>query len=142
MNLPNQNNPMTRKERTLRGLRYFLGVYAAMVVPVLVCWLWTAGPIERHQPYHSIDQWYRLCFPVALLAWGVACFPRRRRWHRVAAGIFVVVAIAACGVLAGSLPAKQMRILSAWLAIHEDELYAAWNRAVRGEAPGKIQPLA
>ena len=45
-------------------------------------------------------------------------------------------------LLAGSLPAKQMRILSAWLAIHEDELYAAWNRAVRGEAPGKIQPLA
>lgn len=79
---------------------------------------------------------------MALLAWGVACFPRRRRWHRVAAGIFVVVAIAACGVLAGSLPARQMRILSAWLAIHEDELYAAWNRAVRGEAPGKIQPLA
>jgi hypothetical protein len=45
-------------------------------------------------------------------------------------------------LLAGSLPAKQMRILSAWLAIHEEELYAAWNRAVRGEAPGKIQPLA
>lgn len=44
-------------------------------------------------------------------------------------------------LLAGSLPLKQMRILSAWLAIHEDELYAAWNRAVRGEAPGKIQPL-
>lgn len=45
-------------------------------------------------------------------------------------------------LLAGSLPLKQMRILSAWLAIHEEELYAAWNKAVRGEAPGKIQPLA
>ena len=100
MTLSNQNNPMTRKERILRGLRYYLGVYAAMVVPVLVCWLWTAGPIERHMPYHSIDQWYRLCSPVALLAWSVACFPRRCRWHRVAAGIFVVVAIVSCGVLA------------------------------------------
>ena len=100
MNTTNQNNPMTRKNRTLRGLRYFLGVYAAMVVPVLVCWLWTAGPVERHMPYHSIHQWYRLCGPVALLAWGVACFPRRCRWHRVAAGIFVVAAIVSCGVLA------------------------------------------
>ena len=39
-------------------------------------------------------------------------------------------------------PLERVGILSAWLAIHEDELYAAWNRAVRGEAPGKIQPLA
>ncbi len=45
-------------------------------------------------------------------------------------------------LLAGSLPAKQMRILSAWLAIHEEELYAAWNKAVRNEAPGKIAPLS
>ena len=37
---------------------------------------------------------------------------------------------------------KQMRILSAWLAIHEEELYAAWNKAVRNEAPGKIAPLS
>ena len=45
-------------------------------------------------------------------------------------------------LLAGTLPARQMRILSAWLAIHEDDLYAAWNKAVRGEDPGKIQPLS
>lgn len=44
-------------------------------------------------------------------------------------------------LLAGSLSLKQMRILSGWLAIHEDELMEAWNRTVRGEAPGKIQPL-
>ena len=45
-------------------------------------------------------------------------------------------------LLAGSLPERQMRILSAWLAIHEEELYAAWNKAVRGEPPGKIAPLS
>lgn len=45
-------------------------------------------------------------------------------------------------LLAGSLPVKQMRILSAWLAIHENELYAAWNKAVRNEPPGKIEPLS
>ena len=45
-------------------------------------------------------------------------------------------------LLAGSLPVKQMRILSAWLAIHEEELYAAWNKAVRNEPPGNIDPLS
>ena len=45
-------------------------------------------------------------------------------------------------LLAGALPVKQMRILSAWLAIHEEELYAAWNKAVRNEPPGKIAPLS
>ena len=45
-------------------------------------------------------------------------------------------------LLAGSLPVKQMRIVSAWLAIHEDELYAAWNKAVRNEPPGTIEPLS
>ena len=44
-------------------------------------------------------------------------------------------------LLAGSLPERQMRMLSAWLVIHEEELYAAWNKAVRREVPGKIAPL-
>ena len=45
-------------------------------------------------------------------------------------------------LLAGMLPARQMRLVSAWLAIHEDELYADWNKAVRGEPPEKIAPLS
>ena len=36
-------------------------------------------------------------------------------------------------LLAGSLPV--------WAAIHEDELYAAWNNAVRNIPFGKIEPL-
>jgi hypothetical protein len=44
-------------------------------------------------------------------------------------------------LLAGSLPVKQLKLVQAWLAIHEDELYAAWNRAVRNEPVGKIEPL-
>ena len=44
-------------------------------------------------------------------------------------------------MLAGSLPAKQLKILTAWLCIHEDELYAAWNKAVRGLHFDKIEPL-
>jgi hypothetical protein len=44
-------------------------------------------------------------------------------------------------ILDGSLPRKQMRLLWAWLELHEEELYKAWNNAVRGETPLKISPL-
>ena len=44
-------------------------------------------------------------------------------------------------VLEGSLPAKQYRILAGWMAIHEDELYAAWNNAVRSIPFEWIEPL-
>ena len=44
-------------------------------------------------------------------------------------------------LLAGSIPVKQLKMVQAWLAIHEDELYRAWNHAVRGEPLGKIEPL-
>ena len=44
-------------------------------------------------------------------------------------------------MLAGSLPVKQLKLVLAWAAIHEDELYAAWNKAVRNEPFGKIEPL-
>ena len=44
-------------------------------------------------------------------------------------------------VLEGKLPQWQYRILSGWLAIHEDELYAAWNNAVRQIPFEKIDPL-
>lgn len=42
-------------------------------------------------------------------------------------------------VLAGTLPRKQHRMVSGWLAIHEDEVYAAWNDAVRGIAFTRIE---
>ncbi|MGN0159334.1 MAG: DUF4160 domain-containing protein [Brotaphodocola sp.] len=44
-------------------------------------------------------------------------------------------------VLAGSIPVKQYRMVSGWLALHEDELYKAWNKAVRNEKFDKIAPL-
>lgn len=44
-------------------------------------------------------------------------------------------------LLSGNLPTRQLRLVSGWLALHEDELYAAWNKAVRGESVGKIEPL-
>ena len=44
-------------------------------------------------------------------------------------------------LLAGSLPVKQFKLVQAWAAIHEDELYEAWNKAVRNIPFGKIDPL-
>ena len=44
-------------------------------------------------------------------------------------------------VLDGSLPLKQYRLLSGWMALHEDELYKAWNLAVRSMKFDKIDPL-
>lgn len=44
-------------------------------------------------------------------------------------------------LLAGSLPIKQLRLVQAWATIHEDELYAAWNNAIKGIPFGKIDPL-
>lgn len=44
-------------------------------------------------------------------------------------------------LLAGSLPVKQLKLVQAWAAIHEDELYTAWNNAVRNIPFEKIRPL-
>jgi hypothetical protein len=44
-------------------------------------------------------------------------------------------------LLAGKLPVKQLKLVQAWAVIHEDELYAAWNNAVRSIPFDKIDPL-
>jgi hypothetical protein len=45
-------------------------------------------------------------------------------------------------MLSGSIPAKQLKIINAWLAIHEEEVYAAWNKAVKNEHFDQIEPLS
>ena len=42
---------------------------------------------------------------------------------------------------AGHLPVKQLKLVQAWAVIHEDELYQAWNNAVRSLPFNKIEPL-
>jgi len=44
-------------------------------------------------------------------------------------------------LLAGSLPVKKLTILQAWMILHEEELYAAWNKAVKNEQFDTIEPL-
>ncbi len=45
-------------------------------------------------------------------------------------------------LLAGNLPARQLKMVIGWLALHEEEAYAAWNLAVQGEHFDKIPPLS
>ncbi|MEN9373269.1 MAG: hypothetical protein RIR79_821 [Pseudomonadota bacterium] len=53
----------------------------------------------------------------------------------------VVIAIPNGEVLEGELPARQMKLLQAWIEIHRDELMADWYLASTGQTPFKIDPL-
>ena len=44
-------------------------------------------------------------------------------------------------VLEGELPAKQMKLIQAWMALHEDELAANWRLLSEGEGYFKVDPL-
>ncbi len=44
-------------------------------------------------------------------------------------------------VLEGSIPNRQLKLLLAWMAIHEDELRANWELLSKGEGYFKIEPL-
>ncbi len=53
----------------------------------------------------------------------------------------VVVRIPDGEVLDGQLPARQMKLLQAWIELHRDELMADWHLASTGQTPYKIDPL-
>lgn len=44
-------------------------------------------------------------------------------------------------LISGSLPIKKLKLLQAWMILHEDELYKAWNNAVQGNPFDSIKPL-
>ena len=44
-------------------------------------------------------------------------------------------------ILEGDIPAKKLRLLQAWITIHEEELLADWALAVKGEPVFPIEPL-
>ncbi|MCX7192190.1 MAG: DUF4160 domain-containing protein [Proteobacteria bacterium] len=44
-------------------------------------------------------------------------------------------------ILEGALPAKQNKLVQAWMALHADELMADWKLAAAGSTPYKIDPL-
>jgi len=52
-----------------------------------------------------------------------------------------VIAIPEGILLEGSLPPKKLRLVQAWIDIHEEELMANWSLAVKGEPVFPITPL-
>ena len=60
--------------------------------------------------------------------------------HVVCGGAKAVLALDGT-LLEGKLPPKQLRALLVWMDFREDELKAAWEKAVRKEHFGKIKPL-
>lgn len=52
-----------------------------------------------------------------------------------------VVSILDSTILEGDLPAKKMKLVTAWIEIHQEELLANWALAVKGEQVFKIDPL-
>lgn len=44
-------------------------------------------------------------------------------------------------LLSGALPTKKLKLVQAWMILHEDELYKAWNNAVQGIPFEEIKPL-
>ena len=52
-----------------------------------------------------------------------------------------VILIPDGNLLEGDLPAKKLRLVQAWIAIHEEELMADWALAANGEPVFPIDPL-
>lgn len=52
-----------------------------------------------------------------------------------------VLAIPEGDILEGALPRAKLRLVLAWIEIHEEELMTDWNLAACGKAPLKIDPL-
>ena len=44
-------------------------------------------------------------------------------------------------VLEGKLPKAKMKLVDAWIEIHQEDLMADWQLALNGEAVFKIEPL-
>ena len=69
---------------------------------------------------------------------------QQHRWphlHIEYQGRMSVVSIPDGEVLEGELPPKKLRLVQAWIAIHEEELMADWALATKGEPVFPIDPL-
>ena len=51
------------------------------------------------------------------------------------------ISLADGSVFDGELPAKQLKMVQAWIEIHQEELMVDWELAVNGEEPFRIAPL-
>ena len=56
-------------------------------------------------------------------------------------GCEAVISIPEGNLLEGTLAPKKLKMVQAWIAIHEDELMADWALAAKGEPVYPIPPL-
>ena len=56
-------------------------------------------------------------------------------------GYSVVLSIPDGDILAGDFPSKKLKIVRAWLEIHQEDLMADWELAVNGKTIFTIEPL-
>ena len=61
--------------------------------------------------------------------------------HVEYSGEEAVVSIPDGGVMEGSLRSAKLKLVQAWIEIHQDELMADWRLAVNGQPVFKIEPL-
>jgi hypothetical protein len=52
-----------------------------------------------------------------------------------------VISIPEGELLEGSLKGSKMKLIGAWIEIHQEELMADWNLAVKGQQVFNIEPL-
>ena len=52
------------------------------------------------------------------------------------------ITIEGLSLMAGRLPPRALGLVTEWAALHQDELREAWERAMRNEPVGKIEPLS
>lgn len=53
----------------------------------------------------------------------------------------VILNILDLEIIGGEIPTKQLRLVLAWMEIHQEELLANWKLCQNGEKPFKIESL-
>jgi hypothetical protein len=87
--------------------------------------------------------------PIISMFYGIIIYMyyRDNKQHHIAhihveyQGAEAVISIPNGELLDGQIPNKQLKMVQAWIVIHEDELLADWQIAVREENLFKIDPL-
>jgi hypothetical protein len=64
--------------------------------------------------------------------------PHFHAYYQENVGIF---GIAPIELIAGTLPARQRRLVEAWAELHQDELRRDWELLQQGRRPSPIEPL-
>ena len=56
-------------------------------------------------------------------------------------GMQASISLVEGSLLAGDIPAKQLRMVQVWIDLHQEELMADWELAKQGEELFRIDPL-